>query len=68
MAKMDRRSTSQIQGINRISNVFDDRFSCISGKRFPFKERDSPYSTNGQCGPANGNLLCDPNSKVYTVS
>ncbi|KAL7274155.1 hypothetical protein RUND412_002955 [Rhizina undulata] len=24
------------------------------------------YSTNGQCGPANGGLICDPNSTVYT--
>ena len=31
--------------------------------------RDAPaYSTNGQCGPANNNLLCDPSSTVYTVS
>lgn len=24
------------------------------------------YSQDGKCGPANGNLLCDPNSTVYT--
>ncbi|MCJ1437254.1 hypothetical protein MMC27_006640 [Xylographa pallens] len=27
--------------------------------------RDGPYSTNGQCGAASGNLLCDPASTVY---
>ena len=26
------------------------------------------YSTDGTCGPQHGNTICDPNSKVYTVS
>lgn len=30
------------------------------------KKQTTKYSTDGQCGPANGNLLCDPNSTVYT--
>ncbi|KAM3087039.1 hypothetical protein ACMFMG_001149 [Clarireedia jacksonii] len=30
--------------------------------------RDAPFSTDGTCGPANGNTVCDPNSKVYTGS
>ncbi|CAO2657437.1 Nn.00g035630.m01.CDS01 [Neocucurbitaria sp. VM-36] len=30
------------------------------------KKQAGKYSTDGQCGPANGNLLCDPNSTVYT--
>ncbi|RMZ72261.1 glyoxal oxidase [Pyrenophora seminiperda CCB06] len=29
-------------------------------------KRQAKYSQDGQCGPAHGNLLCDPNSKVYT--
>ncbi|KAL2065357.1 hypothetical protein VTL71DRAFT_3027 [Oculimacula yallundae] len=28
--------------------------------------RDGPYSIDGSCGPAHGNTVCDPNSKVYT--
>jgi hypothetical protein len=29
--------------------------------------RDGPeFSTDGTCGPAHGNTICDPNSKVYT--
>ncbi|TVY58153.1 Aldehyde oxidase GLOX1 [Lachnellula cervina] len=29
--------------------------------------RDAPvYSTDGTCGPKNGNTICDPNSKVYS--
>jgi hypothetical protein len=30
------------------------------------KRQGVQYSTDGKCGPANGNLLCDPNSTVYT--
>ena len=29
------------------------------------EKRQSKYSQDGQCGPNNGNLLCDPNSTVY---
>lgn len=29
------------------------------------KRQAGKYSTDGTCGPANGNLLCDPNSTVY---
>ena len=47
---------------------FGNWFRCISGLSLPLQERAPQYSTNGQCGPANGNLLCDPNSTVYTVS
>lgn len=32
----------------------------------PAKRQNGQYSTDGKCGPANGNLLCDPNSTVYT--
>lgn len=28
--------------------------------------RDGPFSTDGSCGPAHGNTICDPNSKAYT--
>lgn len=31
----------------------------------PFYVRDGPYSTDGSCGPAHGNTICDPNSQVY---
>jgi hypothetical protein len=30
------------------------------------EKRQAKYSTDGQCGPAHGNLLCDPNSTVYS--
>ncbi|RYF32590.1 MAG: hypothetical protein EOO38_30835 [Cytophagaceae bacterium] len=36
--------------------------------RSPEKRQAAKYSTDGKCGPANGNLLCDPNSTVYTGS
>ncbi|KAF2856855.1 carbohydrate-binding module family 18 [Plenodomus tracheiphilus IPT5] len=29
-------------------------------------KRQTQYSTDGKCGPANGNLLCDPNATGYT--
>jgi len=29
-------------------------------------KRQTQYSTDGKCGPNNGNLLCDPKSTVYT--
>ncbi|KAI6711740.1 hypothetical protein JHW43_005748 [Diplocarpon mali] len=29
------------------------------------RARDGPYSTDGSCGPAHGNTICDPNSKAY---
>ncbi|KAF1842338.1 carbohydrate-binding module family 18 [Cucurbitaria berberidis CBS 394.84] len=32
------------------------------------KKQAGKYSTDGQCGPANGNLLCDPKSTAYTGS
>ncbi|KAI4653688.1 hypothetical protein J4E93_001455 [Alternaria ventricosa] len=31
----------------------------------PAKRQTAKYSQDGKCGPANGNLLCDPNSTVY---
>lgn len=35
--------------------------------RFPVQKRQTTkYSQDGKCGPANGNLLCDPNSTAYT--
>ncbi|KAF2034342.1 DUF1929-domain-containing protein [Setomelanomma holmii] len=38
-----------------------------SSLRIPEKKRQAAkYSTDGTCGPANGNTLCDPNSTVYT--
>jgi hypothetical protein len=50
-------------------------FSKISARsrsslRFPAAKRQAgaQYSTDGKCGPTNGNLLCDPNSTVYTGS
>ncbi|PQE06279.1 glyoxal oxidase protein [Rutstroemia sp. NJR-2017a BBW] len=30
--------------------------------------RDAVYSTDGTCGPANGNTICDPKSTVYSGS
>lgn len=36
-----------------------------SSIRFPEKRQNAKYSQDGKCGPANGNLLCDPNSTVY---
>jgi len=35
-------------------------------RNVPEKRQSQTYSTDGQCGPAHGNLLCDPNSTVYT--
>lgn len=32
------------------------------------EKRQTKYSQDGQCGPAHGNLLCDPNSTVYSGS
>ncbi|KZM19873.1 chitin binding [Ascochyta rabiei] len=32
------------------------------------EKRQTKYSQDGQCGPANGNLLCDPKSTVYSGS
>ncbi|KAF2192656.1 carbohydrate-binding module family 18 [Zopfia rhizophila CBS 207.26] len=34
-------------------------------RRVPEKRQGVKYSTDGTCGPANGNTLCDPNSQVY---
>jgi hypothetical protein len=36
--------------------------------RSPEKRQAGTYSTDGTCGPANGNTLCDPNSTAYTGS
>ncbi|KAF9735095.1 hypothetical protein PMIN03_003943 [Paraphaeosphaeria minitans] len=33
--------------------------------RAPVKRQNQKYSTDGQCGPAHNNLLCDPASTVY---
>ncbi|KAI5201489.1 galactose oxidase [Aureobasidium subglaciale] len=41
-------------------NVFD----LIEGL-FKHKARGPQYSEDGKCGPNNGNLLCNPDSKVY---
>lgn len=32
------------------------------------EKRQTTYSQDGQCGPAHNNLLCDPNSTVYSGS
>ncbi|KAF2270809.1 galactose oxidase [Lojkania enalia] len=37
-------------------------------RRIPEKRQMTKYSTDGTCGPANGNTLCDPNSTIYTGS
>lgn len=34
-------------------------------RNVPAKRQNQKYSTDGQCGPAHDNLLCDPNSTVY---
>jgi hypothetical protein len=39
-----------------------------SSIRFSEKRQTAKYSLDGQCGPAVGNLLCDPKSTVYTGS
>lgn len=33
---------------------------------FNLETRQAVYSTDGSCGPSNGNTVCDPNSKAYT--
>ncbi|KAL5119478.1 hypothetical protein ACEQ8H_002543 [Pleosporales sp. CAS-2024a] len=44
------------------------KISC-SSIRFPAKRQSRvKYSTDGTCGPANGNTVCDPNSTIYTGS
>jgi hypothetical protein len=45
----------------------------VSARSFPvvvpgLNVRAAVYSTDGTCGPANGNTICDPNSTVYTGS
>ncbi|KAF1951681.1 glyoxal oxidase [Byssothecium circinans] len=35
-------------------------------RNVPEKRQNQQFSTDGQCGPAHNNLLCDPNSTVYT--
>jgi hypothetical protein len=37
-----------------------------SQRRTVPEKRQAKYSTDGTCGPANGNLLCDPNATAYT--
>lgn len=39
-----------------------------SSIRFTAKRQNNKYSQDGKCGPANGNLLCDPKSTAYTGS
>ncbi|KAF2823430.1 DUF1929-domain-containing protein [Ophiobolus disseminans] len=39
-----------------------------SSIRFPEKRQAAKFSLDGKCGPANGNLLCDPKSTAYTGS
>ncbi|KAF2643288.1 DUF1929-domain-containing protein [Massarina eburnea CBS 473.64] len=35
-------------------------------RHMPEKRQNQKYSTDGSCGPAHDNLLCDPDSTVYT--
>ncbi|KNG47370.1 carbohydrate-binding module family 18 protein [Stemphylium lycopersici] len=52
--------------------VPDDKspYSKISSRSslrvVPSKRQAAKYSQDGKCGPQNGNLLCDPNSTVYS--
>ncbi|KAK0111871.1 hypothetical protein ONS96_001139 [Cadophora gregata f. sp. sojae] len=41
-------------------------YSTFRPEAHEVQVRDGPYSTDGSCGPAHGNTICDPNSKVYT--
>ncbi|PVH78473.1 carbohydrate-binding module family 18 [Cadophora sp. DSE1049] len=42
------------------------QYSTFHPEAHEVQVRDGPYSTDGSCGPAHGNKICDPNSKVYT--
>lgn len=44
----------------------DDLYPRSFNHRFPQPKRDGTYSTDGTCGPNNGNTICDPKSTVYT--
>jgi len=53
------------------ANSHSEHSKIVSRSRsfswFPAERRQtSKYSQDGKCGPANGNLLCDPKSTVYT--
>src|SRR5690242_11599521 len=54
-------------GGNCIADIKSDHSKIsTSHLRFVPEKRQAKYSQDGQCGPANGNLLCDPNSTVYS--
>ncbi|KAF2735174.1 glyoxal oxidase [Polyplosphaeria fusca] len=48
------------------ANVSNDQLYPRSFRRSVPEKRQTKYSTDGTCGPANGNTLCDPKSTVYT--
>ncbi|KAF2709477.1 carbohydrate-binding module family 18 [Pleomassaria siparia CBS 279.74] len=51
------------------ANLGDELLSLASFRRaVPPVKRQSVYSTDGSCGPANGNTICDPKSTVYSGS
>lgn len=51
-----------------VANEENDKslFSRSSFRVVPAKRQTAKYSTDGKCGPANGNLLCDPKSTAYS--
>ncbi|KAF2109263.1 glyoxal oxidase [Lophiotrema nucula] len=48
------------------ANVSNEQLYPKSFRRDVPEKRQTKYSTDGTCGPANGNTLCDPKSTVYT--
>ncbi|KAF2476531.1 DUF1929-domain-containing protein [Lindgomyces ingoldianus] len=50
------------------ANISNDDLYPRSFRRNVPEKRQTKYSTDGTCGPNNGNTLCDPNSTVYTGS
>lgn len=55
-----------------VADAKSDRSKLLSRSRSSLRvvaeKRQDIYSTDGKCGPANGNLLCDPGSTAYTGS
>ncbi|KAF1838726.1 DUF1929-domain-containing protein [Decorospora gaudefroyi] len=52
-----------------VANLKSDKSKLVtrsSVRLVSAKRQTAKYSTDGKCGPANGNLLCDPNSTVYS--
>ncbi|ATZ50700.1 Bcgo1 [Botrytis cinerea B05.10] len=50
------------------STPMPSRYYPVPVKDRTIEPRQAVYSTDGTCGPANGNTLCDPNSTVYKGS